>query len=139
MVVKDFTGKEHRLNLDLYNKKRNNSSSLHKNARLLLNRLFATRIILEEVPLPGTRMFVDFFIPLENLMIEVQGQQHYEFNSFHYANKLEFLKAKKRDRSKKEWAELNGLTLVTLPYNEDENEWTKRIANRHDQGTPEEV
>lgn len=33
----------------------------------------------------------------------------------------------KRDNEKKEWCELNNIQLVELPYNEDINEWRKRI------------
>src|SRR5260221_13972582 len=97
MIVRDFSGKDHKINLSLYTKQRNNSSSLHKQARSLLSTLFSCKIILEEVPLPGTRLFADFLIPSEGLIVEIQGEQHYKFNSFHYDNKMEFLKAKARD------------------------------------------
>jgi very-short-patch-repair endonuclease len=132
MIVKDFNGKSHKINLALYLKERTNCSSLHKTARNLLHRLFICKSILEEVPLPGTRMFADFFIPSESLMIEVQGEQHYNYNNFHYTNKMDFIKAKNRDKKKSEWATLNGLILITFPYNEDINEWTRRITSRND-------
>ncbi len=139
MVVKDFAGKSHKLNLSLYMKQRTNCSSLHLKARQLISKFFACKVILEEVPLPGTRMFADFMIPSDGVMIEVQGEQHYKFNTFHYSSQMDFLKAKKRDRSKAEWAGINGLTLVVFPYNEDINEWTDRLTKRNDEGPTEEV
>ncbi len=132
MLVKDFNNQTHKLNLSLYTKQRTNSSSLHVTARNLLHEFFPCKTILEEVPLPGTRMFVDFFIPSESLLVEVQGEQHYNFNLFHYSNKMDFIKAQKRDKSKVEWAQINGLTLVTFPYNEEIDEWTTRLAKRND-------
>lgn len=131
MIVKDLSGKEHKLNLSLYLKQRTNCSSLHKIARQLISEFFPFRQILEEVPLAGTRLFADFFIPHESLIIEVNGEQHYNYNSFHYNNKLDFIRAKKRDRSKAEWARINDLILIKFPYNEDINEWTNRLANRN--------
>jgi hypothetical protein len=132
MKVVDFTGKEHKINLALYLRTRSNCSSLHKSARQLLTELFPFTTILEEVPLPGTKMFVDFFLPDKKLMVEVQGEQHYKFNGHFFANKSEFLKAQARDARKAEWAEINGLQLIEFPYNEDKDGWTKRITSRND-------
>jgi very-short-patch-repair endonuclease len=73
-------------------------------------------------------LYLDFYIPLNKKCIEVHGEQHYEFTPFYHANKLSFLKAQKRDKEKKEWCEINGITYVELPYNLI-NEWEHRIAN----------
>tara|TARA_R100001230_G_C5556573_1_gene82519 strand:- start:421 stop:552 length:132 start_codon:yes stop_codon:yes gene_type:complete len=42
---------------------------------------------------------------------------------------LGFAKAKKRDREKLEWCELNGITVVELSYEEDEDEWRTRLKD----------
>ena len=46
---------------------------------------------------------------------------------FPYKNKMAFYKAKARDMEKREWCELNNMRLVELNYNEDIDEWRKKI------------
>jgi len=109
-------------------------SSIHKKAKILLDNLFPYDRILEEVSLPGTKtqfrrgmLRADFFIPNRDLVVEVHGEQHYKFNSFFYKDKLNFYRAKVRDVDKKEWCELNNIRLVALDYNEDTDEWRRKI------------
>jgi hypothetical protein len=52
------------------------------------------------------------------LLIEVQGVQHEEFSRHFHGTAEEFKAAKKRDRLKAEWCELNDLTLVCINHNE---------------------
>ncbi|NCV19550.1 MAG: hypothetical protein EBW42_12500 [Rhodobacterales bacterium] len=40
---------------------------------------------------------------LINHIIEVHGEQHYEFSAFFHGTKLNFIKHKKRDKDKKQW------------------------------------
>lgn len=106
-------------------------SKFHLTARALLTKLFPCDRILEEVPLPGSGgLAADFFIPTEMLMVEVHGQQHYEFIPHFHIDRLGFIASKKRDVTKKYWCKLNGICLIELPYNEDINEWTRRIRER---------
>ena len=42
---------------------------------------------------------------------------------------LGFIKAQKRDKEKIEWCELNCIKYIELPFNENTEEWTKRISN----------
>lgn len=110
------------------------SSSLHSRARAILRRMYPADILLQEVTLPGSRrgantksLYVDLMIPSKRLVVEVHGEQHYNFNPFFFKDKKEFALAKKRDLDKIAWCELNGLTIVELPYNETDDEWTTRI------------
>jgi len=112
-------------------------SKLHARARIVLTKEFPCDIINEELTLPGTKnerqtrpLFADFFILSRHLMIEVQGEQHYKFNSHFFDNKMEFFKAQARDRSKQEWCDVNNITLVQLPFNETDREWLQRIRDR---------
>lgn len=108
-------------------------SKYHLKARVLLKQIFPTCKILEEVSVPirsRETLYLDFFLPLHKLCIEVHGQQHYEFIPFYHGTRLGFAQAKKRDRDKVEWCEQNGITVVELPYSEKENEWRKRIEDR---------
>ena len=111
-----------------------NRSSLHKKARSILKEVYPYDRILEEVSLPGSKterrrstLRADLFIPNRNLIIEVHGEQHYKFNKFFYKDKLSFYRAKARDSEKKEWCQLNDITLVEFNYNEDLDEWRRKI------------
>lgn len=111
-----------------------NRSSLHILAKDLLNELFPHDRVLEEVSLPGSKtkyrntvLRADFFVPNRNLIIEVHGEQHYKFNKFFFKSKLHFYRAKARDSDKKEWCDLNSIKLVELNYNEDIDEWRRKI------------
>jgi len=109
-----------------------NASGPHIRARTLLQRIFPHVKIIEEVPIQideKRTLKLDFFIPTLLLAIEVHGQQHYKFNSFHFKNKGNFLKAQQNDEFKKEWCNINQIRLVVLAYNESDEEWLKLIQN----------
>jgi len=106
-------------------------SSFHIQAREILKRLYPTMQILEEVPISTRRsetLYLDFYLPLNKTCIEVHGEQHYEFTPFYHPNKMAFLKSQKRDREKKEWCDINGISYIELPYNQTDN-WENIIVN----------
>lgn len=106
-------------------------SSYHVQARDLIKKIYPTMQILEEIPInvrKSETLYLDFYLPLSKKCIEVHGEQHYQFTPFYHANKMAFLKAQKRDRDKKEWCEINGISYIELPYNQTEN-WENIIAN----------
>ena len=108
-------------------------SEYHLRARDLLKKTFPTCQILEEVSIPvrkGQVLYLDFFLPLHNLCIEVHGEQHYKFIPVYHGSAFGFARAKKRDEEKVEWCEKNGIEVVQLPYNEDDDEWKRRIENK---------
>lgn len=130
MKVKDFNDREHNwpsadrmVDAD----DTSNKSEPHLRCRKLLRDLYPTRPPLEEVPIPGTRMRLDFVLPQRRICIEVQGQQHAEDNRFFYSDKLEFGKAKQRDKQKKEWCRMNNLLLIELFHDETISEWQDKI------------
>ena len=111
-----------------------NRSSLHLKAKNLLDNLFPYDRILEEVSLPGSKTEIrkstlraDLFIPNRRLIVEVHGEQHYKFNKFFYKNKLQFYKAKARDAEKREWCEINDIRIVEFNYNEEIDDWRRKI------------
>ena len=132
-----FDGRERPWTLFKHEGKNRPHSHLHITIRKLLKKLFPRHKILEEIALPGSftstrksTLYTDFFIPSDRLVIEAHGKQHYEFVSFYYKTKLDFQKAKARDRDKIAWCQLNDIDIVILKYSETENEWTNRILNR---------
>lgn len=133
MRVKGLDGREYPWNLRGLQPARDDArarSSYHLAARQLLQRLFPTTPILEEVPLPGSDgLRADFYLPMEKLIVEVHGEQHYKYVPHFHGDRLGFLAAKRRDASKETWCDLNGLRFVALPYSEDIDEWRSRVTS----------
>ena len=128
MIVFGLDGKEHKWNPKSGGGQR---SKLHKKAKQLLDELFPHDRVLEEVSLPGTGknsiLRADLFVPNRNLIVEVHGQQHFKFNKFHFKDKLSFFRAQARDRKKSEWCEVNEIRFIEFNYNEDIDEWRRKI------------
>ena len=134
MIINGLDGREYSWNPSANEAKCSKRSSLHIKAKDLLDKLFPYDRILEEVSLPGSKterrrstLRADLFIPNRNLIIEVHGEQHYKFNKFFYKDKLSFYRAKARDSEKKEWCHLNDITLIEFNYNEDLDDWRRKI------------
>jgi len=66
----------------------------------------------------GSRLFFDFFVKELNLLIECQGQQHYEFNKHFHGDREAFLESKRRDNLKVEYAEENRIAFMSIKYDE---------------------
>ena len=106
-------------------------SSLHLECRELLKERFITAKILEEVPIKLHRnqvVYFDFYIPLRRLAVEVQGEQHFKYVPFFHRSIANFIKAKKLDTDKKEWCEINGITLVYFLWSESLEQWKLKIT-----------
>lgn len=103
-------------------------SSYHLLAREVIKECF-TDPLYEEVHVPGENFYLDFFIPSRKIVVEVHGEQHYEFNSFFHKTKLDFLKQKTSDKNKRSFCEYNGFSYVEFPYNESKEQWTKRLLD----------
>jgi hypothetical protein len=136
MKIIGLDGKEYLWNVTKY-KARAKCSKLHARARTVLTTEFPYDTIYEELTLPGLKderqtspLYADFFVPTRQLMVEVQGEQHYKFNSHFFDNKIEFFRAQARDRLKQEWCHINEFMLVQLPYNETDEQWLQRIRDR---------
>lgn len=134
MQVKDLENNYHSwcLTGNISRGKITNKSSFHIQARQLITQLFPTLQILEEVPIPLRRnetLYLDFYLPLKKMCIEVHGEQHYNFVSFYHHNILNFFRSQKRDREKEEWCNLNGIRYIVFPHYEDDTQWTERITN----------
>ena len=107
-----------------------NKSSFHISARKVIRNIYPTLQVLEEVPVPikkSETYYFDFYLPMIKTVIEVHGEQHYQFSKFYHINMFGFAKAKKRDRDKIEWCNINNIKYIELPYNETENQWIERM------------
>jgi hypothetical protein len=135
--VTGFDGKQHKFNYskNRNRKFRNKTSSLHREARLLISQEWPYSSVYEEVTLPGSKklgmkslLYADFFIPDLMTVIEVHGEQHYKMSHFFYRSQMEFVNAKMRDRNKADWCDLNEIRLIVLPYNERQR-WTEMLKS----------
>tara|TARA_Y100001963_G_scaffold103851_2_gene143037 strand:- start:7321 stop:7719 length:399 start_codon:yes stop_codon:yes gene_type:complete len=120
MKVVDFKGKEHNFpptghlpDLDDGRKR----SELHLHARSMLRQMYPTQRVLEEVPLPGTQQYADFYLPHRKAVVEVHGRQHYEFVAHFHEDRWGFAKSKQNDAKKEEWCNINNIKYIVLPYN----------------------
>lgn len=105
-------------------------SSLHVKAREILKNKFPTMQLLEEVSFkvkPRQTLYLDFFLPLIKVAVEVHGEQHFKFNSMYHSSANDFLQQKKNDRDKSQWCEINGIELVILSYN-TVDKWEAQLA-----------
>jgi very-short-patch-repair endonuclease len=129
MIVKDFDGNEYKWPptglVPLENERK--KSSHHLRARDLLKKQFGSQRLMEEIPLPGTRLRLDFYLHASSLAVEVHGEQHYNYSPFFHGSAWAFIRARGNDVKKIEWCEINGITLLEFPYNESDDEWMNRI------------
>lgn len=134
MLVKDLDGLNHNwlLTGNMAKGKIDNRSSLHLATRKLLSAHFPTLQLLEEVPIrirKNETLYLDFYIPIKKICVEVHGEQHYKFIPFYHTNVLNFLKSQKRDREKQEWCEINNIQYIVFKFDEDEQLWNERVTN----------
>jgi len=133
MKIIGLDNKEYKWSYEKY-KGHEKCSKYHARARKMLSEIFPFDLVYEEVPLPGSKterqsrsLVADFWIPQRSLIIEVQGEQHYKYNSHFFCSKIEFFKARSCDRNKQEWCDINNIKLVQLPYYEIEEIWQQKI------------
>lgn len=58
----------------------------------------------------------DFWLPELNTAIEYQGAQHYNFISYFFKGRSDYLKAKERDRRKISYCLAHGIKIYCIPY-----------------------
>lgn len=82
----------------------------------ILKQIFPHFTIIKEhyVKYKNTRLFFDFWVKELNILFEVQGQQHQEFNKHFHGDANGFIASKKRDNLKKEWIEKKDFHLVEI-------------------------
>ena len=140
MKVLGLNGREYNLNLSKYDVKANDKrkrSKHHIRARKIINEVYHSYRVLEEVKLPGSTsshkksvLYLDFFIHNIKKAFEVHGRQHYEFVPYFHKSKVGFIKSLARDEDKKDWCELNDIKLVVLSYLDTDEDWRESLAKR---------
>jgi very-short-patch-repair endonuclease len=76
-------------------------------------------VVFEEFPVLGTRLTLDFFNSNRQIALEVDGNQHYQYNKFfHGGSRMKFLQQLQRDQMKEDFCERNGITLIRIMESE---------------------
>ena len=112
-------------------KTRASTSSYHKQAIKLINKLYPLYSVCEEVPINVQNnlwLYIDIYLPTINMALEVHGEQHYKFNPFFHKTRLDFVQQRHNDRLKREWCELNNVAFISLPY-DCIDQWQSRIED----------
>ena len=93
-------------------------SEFEKTIESQLKELFPNAKIKKQyhISYQGRDLFFDFYLPHINLLIECQGVQHYEFNSFFHSDNKAFKDYQLRDKLKQEWAIAHERVLLELKY-----------------------
>lgn len=104
-------------------------SALHRAAREILKERFPTLVLLEEVPIKVRKkqtLYLDFYLPLRKIAVEVQGEQHFKFSSLYHSSAHDFRKQVRNDNDKAEWCEINGIDLIIFAYN-NQDDWESLV------------
>jgi hypothetical protein len=71
-------------------------------------------LVYEEMPMVGTRLRLDLANYTKKVAVEVQGEQHNEFNTFFHKTRNDFRRQLERDDKKEKWCEVNGYKLILI-------------------------
>ena len=90
-------------------------SKLQKAAKDILYDYWLADLVYEEFPVAGSRLRFDFYNATKNIVVEVDGNQHYKYNKhFHSKNKNKFLDQLKKDDHKEKFCRLNNIELIRI-------------------------
>ena len=79
-------------------------------------------ICYEEFPVFGTRMKVDLINFTRKIAVEVQGDQHNQYNKFfHGGSRDKYLASIKRDMKKISWLEMNEFNVLEIETKDIKN------------------
>ena len=81
-----------------------------------------------------TYLSYDFYLSDYNILIEYQGQQHYEPIKFNGKNNSNLEKQQYHDKLKREYAKNNGYKLLELKYTLDSQELVNKYLSRRIKG-----
>ena len=104
------------------NWEKDGDSSLEIKFRDLIYPYWKNSIILFQCAIPGSRLELDFLNINKRLCVEVDGEQHNNWNPFFYNNnRNNFVRAFKRDLDKESWCEKNSIKMLHLDKKDLDN------------------
>lgn len=105
-------------------------SGPHQKVKELLQKQYPTAQILEEVQIQVKKnkdLYLDFYLPLYNIAIEINGEQHRKLVSHFTKTQSQFVNLQTNDKLKQRWCELNQITFISLDDNEKEEDWLNKF------------
>jgi len=97
-------------------------SSLEIKFRDLIKPYWIRQIVLHQFVIPGSRMRIDFLNCNKKIAVEINGDQHENYNKFfHRGSRVIWLEQIKRDIEKFEWCNLNGIKFLELKKEDLDN------------------
>lgn len=116
---------------------RANASGYHKKVLKVCREAYPRYTILEEMYVTAndrgrpTKLPIDIFIKELSVAIEVQGEQHFAFNTRFHKTTDSWKSQQARDRAKEEAVLANGWSFLAIPHHDIETltseELTKRV------------
>lgn len=124
---------EYSINLGKYINNVVKSSDMKNKVKEVLRKKYPTVSILEEVPIKiqiggGSKtstLYLDIYIPMLDLAVEINGEQHYRFIPHFHGSIDKFMRQCDNDKKKKKWCELNGISLISIM--DKDPEWQKQL------------
>lgn len=90
-------------------------SNYQRQVKEFLKPYWLRQMVYEEFPVVGTKMTLDIVNLTKRIALEIQGEQHGEFNAFFHKGEVNnYWNQLGRDADKREWCELNNLRLVEI-------------------------
>ena len=90
-------------------------SKIQFNVKSFFKDYWSGHICYEEYPVFGSRLKVDLINFTRKIAVEVQGEQHNEFNKFFHNNSRDkYLESIQRDMKKIQWLEMNEFQVLEL-------------------------
>jgi len=112
---------------------RANASSLHRRVHAILKELYPNFTLTEEAPVKVnvggriTTVFVDIKVAELGLAIECQGKQHDEFVPHFHGTRLDFARARERDRAKAQAILESGLSYLAISFRHEKSLTQRRL------------
>jgi hypothetical protein len=116
----------------IHGSKKTAKSTYHLTARKLLQEIYPTILVYEEVTIPIRNRevaYLDFYIPMLNMCIEVNGEQHFKYVPFFHKSIGGFVAQKRKDNEKSLWCEQNNIQIINLNYSETIDEWRSKLTS----------
>ena len=90
-------------------------SKIQFNVKSFFKDYWSGHICYEEFPVFGSRLKVDLINFTRKIAVEVQGEQHNEFNKFFHNNSRDkYLESIQRDIKKIQWLEMNEFKVLEV-------------------------
>lgn len=134
-VYKLNSDKEVSINIKRYliDWKNDGDSKLEKKFIDLIYPFWNRYIVLFQCRVPGSKLRLDILNCNKRLAIEIDGEQHQQFNKhFHANSRIVYLNSLRRDWVKEEWLAKNNIKLIRLNTEDLNNFSLKYVRDKFD-------